>query len=181
MQIWQTNQEHAQGTESKRRACPMAVHRGGRALAVSVDQQAHLGSLGYTDRWARRTTVDVHAVGWKVAFAGIHGRYSYSDCLTCTAYHGEAAPLTNLCNRLAPSHPPQVSSGCCEMRRTASSMPSQSENILVTARARNGGSNTMPRTEQCVRNSGRLKQNGPTQRSHGCAALSCPITNGSTP
>ena len=50
---------------------------------------------------------------------------------------------SKLCHNLAPSYPPQAFPSCCELRRTASSMPSQSENTFVTARARIGGSEAM--------------------------------------
>ena len=162
----------AQDTECERRAMPVAVDRGG-CTAVPVDQQAHLGapSYAYTYRWARRKTVKMHASIWKEISGAVTMHSRYYSTLTVVASPAPhamnqlrpAQTITNSCNRLATSHPPQDSPSCCEMRRTASSMPSQSANILVTARARKGGSNAMSRTSQCDRNSGRLEPNGPTQ------------------
>ena len=79
---------------------------------------------------------------FQTSFALTHGLYTSDRCAR-TACHEAATPSISSCNRLAPSH-----SGCCEMRRTASSMPPQSENILVTARARKGGINAMSRNVQ---------------------------------
>ena len=78
LQILKANcSQSAQDTESERMAISISVDRGGLARAVPVDQQAHLGGLGYTDRWARWATVGVHAVGSKGIFATMHGHFTY--------------------------------------------------------------------------------------------------------